>query len=295
MSRRLTALFFAVALCLTLFGCGSAGQAYTDYVQAVMDCSYHGDTTQYMAFTGCNETDAQQVHTDEMLAEKIRASVLSVLENEEFDLYERVSESLALAASEDETSPDAETLHTMYLDAKKGKAELPEWYLPAFGTAFISQLDHTMKLHPLQPETQYDWMFEPNGMLDILAVYKTEEPKTLIASQIEGICYQESYTQIIRLCLFLTIELVTLIICCIIASMTRDLEETMHLRRGDHLLAVPVALVEAATMLFILCVTVRLIVQLTDDQMIFFNRSTIDGTLIFKHLYNVQGLLFGSR
>ena len=66
MSRRLTALFFAVALCLTLFGCGSAGQAYTDYVQAVMDCSYHGDTTQYMAFTGCNETDAQQVHTAEI-------------------------------------------------------------------------------------------------------------------------------------------------------------------------------------------------------------------------------------
>ena len=232
---------------------------------------------------------------EELLADKIRVTVQSVLEDETFDLYERVSESLALSAAEDEAPPDAQALHEMYTNAKKDKEALPEWYLPAFSTSFMQQLDHEMKLHALDPTVQYDWMFEPNGALDILALYETEEEKTLAASQIEDICYRESYTQIIRLCLFLTIELVTLIICCIIASMTRDLEDTMHLRRGNHVLAIPVALVEAATMLFILCVTVRLIVQLTDNQMLLFNQSTIDGTFVFRHLYNLQGMFFGSK
>ena len=66
MSRRLTALFMILVLCLTLFGCGSAGQAYTDYVQAVMDCSYYAKTAQYMTFTGCTETDAQAIHAQEV-------------------------------------------------------------------------------------------------------------------------------------------------------------------------------------------------------------------------------------
>ena len=66
MSRWLTAFLTMLVLCLTLSGCSGAGQAYTDYVQAVMDCTYYGDTAQYMAFTGCAEADAQKVHADEV-------------------------------------------------------------------------------------------------------------------------------------------------------------------------------------------------------------------------------------
>ena len=98
---------------------------------------------------------------------------------------------------------------------------------------------------------------------------------------------------IVSLLLFLIIELVMLIICCIIASMTGNLDQSMHVRKGDHLLAVPVALVELIVLLFVLCVVVRLIAQFTDNEMLLFNEQTVRETMVFKYLYSVQDFLLG--
>ena len=64
MKHRIIAAAAACILCLGLTGCGHAAKTYTDYVQAVMDCTYHGDTKDYKSITKASETDAEAVHQD---------------------------------------------------------------------------------------------------------------------------------------------------------------------------------------------------------------------------------------
>ncbi len=51
-------------LCLALTGCGHAAQTYTEYVQAVMDCTYQGNSQAYRSLTKASETDADAVHQE---------------------------------------------------------------------------------------------------------------------------------------------------------------------------------------------------------------------------------------
>ena len=65
MTRTLTAA--AVLLCtLSLTGCGNKAQTYTDYVQAVMDCTYRNDSAKYIELTEASAEDAQAVYDDEI-------------------------------------------------------------------------------------------------------------------------------------------------------------------------------------------------------------------------------------
>ena len=64
--RTLPALAIALACPLCLTSCGNAAQTYTDYVQAVMDCTYHGDTAKYTELTDASAEDAQAVYDDEI-------------------------------------------------------------------------------------------------------------------------------------------------------------------------------------------------------------------------------------
>ena len=64
MKHRIIAAAAACILCLGLTGCGHAAKTYTDYVQAVMDCTYHGDTKDYKSITKASETDAEAVHQE---------------------------------------------------------------------------------------------------------------------------------------------------------------------------------------------------------------------------------------
>ena len=56
--------FLGISL-LSLTGCGSAGSACTSYVQAVLDCTYSGDTADYIRCTKASETEAQALSADE--------------------------------------------------------------------------------------------------------------------------------------------------------------------------------------------------------------------------------------
>lgn len=60
---KLTAV--AVAGCLLLTGCGSSAKTYTDYVQAVLDCTYTGNGAKYMELTDSTEEEAAEVYADE--------------------------------------------------------------------------------------------------------------------------------------------------------------------------------------------------------------------------------------
>lgn len=55
-------VFAMIALLLCLSGCGNAAATYTSYVQAVMDCTYYGQTSEYIRLTGVSEAEAAAIH-----------------------------------------------------------------------------------------------------------------------------------------------------------------------------------------------------------------------------------------
>ncbi|MCR5717759.1 MAG: hypothetical protein K6F80_01825 [Oscillospiraceae bacterium] len=250
--------------------------------------------------TGANLT-APKVY-EELLREKILETVRLSFSDETFNIYQRVSESYALSADAEEKNLSAEELHKKFLAVKNQETPVfEEWYAKVICDALEQRANEAERLHYISGEqTTLSARMQalPSGNLrDLLLCFEEDSNKDLV-EQIE-ICiepvYDANYTQLVRLSLFLVIELVILIICCIIAMMMSHVDQEMHLRRGDHLLAVPVALVEIASLLFVICVIVRLIAQLTDNEMLLFNQQTIDETMLFKHIYHVQDFLFGIR
>lgn len=68
MLKKLRVLIVGLAVCV-LAGCGGSssidGALYTNYIQAVMDCSYHGDFSNYIKVVNdATADDAQQVYDD---------------------------------------------------------------------------------------------------------------------------------------------------------------------------------------------------------------------------------------
>ena len=64
MKKRILTLLSISLLSLT--GCGSAGSACTGYVQAVLDCTYSGDTAAYIRCTKATESEAQALSAEEI-------------------------------------------------------------------------------------------------------------------------------------------------------------------------------------------------------------------------------------
>lgn len=68
----------AAVLCMSgilqFTGCGFAGKTYRDYVQAILDCSYHRDYDAYCGMTGNTVPEAAELFQDEKnaLSERIR-------------------------------------------------------------------------------------------------------------------------------------------------------------------------------------------------------------------------------
>lgn len=65
--RKHSAVMVCVLLMLCLLtGCGGASQSYRDYVDAVLLCTYQGETGDYQKLTGTDEVAAQAVHEAEI-------------------------------------------------------------------------------------------------------------------------------------------------------------------------------------------------------------------------------------
>lgn len=63
MKRKFAALLLLV-LCLS--GCGGAAVTYTNYVEAVLDCTYHAQTEEYIRLTGVTEAEALALHENQV-------------------------------------------------------------------------------------------------------------------------------------------------------------------------------------------------------------------------------------
>ena len=65
MRKKLAALAAAFVLCLAGTACGNAAKTYTDYVQAVMDCTYLGQDVTYRKLTKSADAEVQALIDDE--------------------------------------------------------------------------------------------------------------------------------------------------------------------------------------------------------------------------------------
>lgn len=66
MKKKAIAFAAAILMGSNLVGCISAKKTYTDYVQAVMDCSYFCETEKYMEMTDSTQEEAEAVYQDEI-------------------------------------------------------------------------------------------------------------------------------------------------------------------------------------------------------------------------------------
>ncbi|MDE7094322.1 MAG: hypothetical protein K2O52_05360 [Oscillospiraceae bacterium] len=71
---RITAIFMCLLWILYLTGCGFAGTTYKDYVQAVLDASYHNEYDAYHEMTICTIPEASDLFRNESnaLSERMR-------------------------------------------------------------------------------------------------------------------------------------------------------------------------------------------------------------------------------
>ncbi|MEE5992533.1 MAG: hypothetical protein V3G42_04765 [Oscillospiraceae bacterium] len=98
--KKIFSLLLAVMLLCGIFtACGNISQTYADYVQAVMDCTYHNDTAQYISLTGSTEQQAQMLYQNEvhsvvaMICQKFDVDVNSLPEST-YDEYSDFAENL---------------------------------------------------------------------------------------------------------------------------------------------------------------------------------------------------------
>lgn len=64
--KRIAAAAAAFLMVLNLTGCASTSERYTNYIQAVLDCSYYGKTEQYAKLTKASAEEAEKVYQDEV-------------------------------------------------------------------------------------------------------------------------------------------------------------------------------------------------------------------------------------
>ncbi len=64
--KKFTAFAAVILMCLSLVGCTSKAERYTNYIQAVLDCSYYGKTQEYAKLTNSTAEEAGQVYQDEV-------------------------------------------------------------------------------------------------------------------------------------------------------------------------------------------------------------------------------------
>ena len=86
-------------------------------------------------------------------------------------------------------------------------------------------------------------------------------------------------------------SLITFLITLIAKSM-QVVNNIPFVGKVNHLLGAALGIVQAAVIIFLICIGVRIIISLTADNIILLNTMTIDETYIFKHIYGLEFLRF---
>lgn len=223
---------------------------------------------------------------ESMFRQKMTDSVRQVLSDEEWHVFELASEVLALSGDEEEL-PETEDFITVHRNVKDGKLEAyPDWFIRSVCGVTEYAVSSVQKNHAAQSLADL-YAADTQGMCtltELLRNQNAEEASVLL----EEVFYRPPYLSIVRAALFTLIELVMLIVCGIVSSVAGNMEEQMHIRRGDHALGILPGLAETAAVLLLLLAAVRLIVMLTDGEMLLFNSETIYGTKLFRYLYDLS-------
>ena len=99
MKKMFAFLATLIMLCGMFTACGNVSTTYANYVQAVMDCTYHGDTTEYITLTGATEQQAQFIYDNEirsvvsLICQKFDVDV-NCLSEDTYEKYAKFSRNL---------------------------------------------------------------------------------------------------------------------------------------------------------------------------------------------------------
>ncbi len=214
----------------------------------------------------------------QMFQENVISNVQTELET--MDLFETMASVIRQKHPDSEyAQADKQTLIEESLHNNGGSAV----HVEAAAAVIDSQLSNIISPYPQQPLQDY---FTERAEIfgQFISSAAGEDYHSAAICLADGY-FSPYYQNIIRMVLFLLLEVVVLIIVGIISGMAGDLEQFMHIRRFDRALAVPVGLIEIACVLISFVVAVKLIVAATDNMMLLFNEETISETKIFQLLY----------
>ena len=216
-----------------------------------------------------------------LFQEKINGTLQRALESEYFDIFENASEALALTSSGEE-KPDAETLRNISEKAVSGE-ECPEGFVEVIGNSTENLISRYIKPHSEKPLAQ---CFAEDISAFQLFLQEYEQSPEQGAKLLEALYYRQAYHKLMMRILFLCCLLVMWMVFSVISSMMEYSEEQKHITGKSRIFAVLLGLIEATGGLLILTVMIRLIVGLTDGQMLLFNQETMSRTIIFRYVYH---------
>ncbi|MCL2072007.1 MAG: hypothetical protein FWH07_07230 [Oscillospiraceae bacterium] len=81
------------------------------------------------------------------------------------------------------------------------------------------------------------------------------------------------------------------VLVSVIAKASQIIDAIPLVGKANHFLGGMLGLVEAAVVIFMVCIAIRIIISFTGDNIIFLNSMTIEETFIFKHVYNIKFLM----
>ncbi|MCR4646770.1 MAG: hypothetical protein K5695_15400 [Oscillospiraceae bacterium] len=219
----------------------------------------------------------------------IEDAITSVVSDEEWDIFQAASEQLAISAPDDST-PDPEEFDRIFQEVSSGDAQTiyPDWFISSVCEVTEAALVKQRRPHAAERmAVLYDTAHDYKGFCTIVTVLHTHSDPQPAVSTIEETLYRPGYLRMIRMALLLIIGAAILLIFGIISAMAGSLEEQMHLGKSNHVLGVLVGIVETAGILLFFIAAVRMIIIMTDGQMLVFNPETIGETKLFRYLYDL--------
>lgn len=221
-----------------------------------------------------------------LFQEKITVTVDAVLS--EWSYADEISsqyQNMEKIADSDEAYPETLTAEdvTMLLSEMEQGKTAPVWFRTLMLNRAELLLEKRFSPHTETPLTEA--LEEDAALFQKFAVSLYQEDGGTAAAVLEQYWYCPGYRELVRIGLFLILEAAILIISWMIAAVAGSLEEQMHVRRFDRLLAVPVGLIEALILLVNFCIIVRFAILATDGQMLMFNQETIEKTQLFRYIY----------
>lgn len=225
-----------------------------------------------------------------LFREGVTASIANVLADEDWQVFENAAEALAL--SDAEASQDVEAFRLEQeemgkrLSSEENDEEIlyPDWFVKSVCDVIESAVSVRQKPHNEQPLSVL-YADHTTELYSLLEQIDSDDAEAA-ATSLEQTLYRPAYLCIVRIAAFLLIQVVILIICIVVSVMAGGLEEQMHIRKGNHALAVPIGLVEAVCLIIVLAAVIRLTILLTDGNMLLFNTETIEKTLLFRYIYH---------